>query len=76
MKSGEENIDFSGMLTLEKKDLKVLVSLVEKSILQDLSNDDFENNSETLTINNQRYKTNHISLKLSSIELRQIIINL
>ena len=72
----EGNVDISGLSDLEKQDLKVLSKQLEKSILQDLSNNDFENNSETLTIYNKKFKTNCISLKLSAQDLRQIIIDL
>lgn len=68
--------DYSSISDLTKDDIKVLTKHLEKSILQDLGNSDFEKNSETLTLDGKTYKTNQLSLSLSSKEVRQIIINL
>lgn len=69
-------IDFSGIVNLEKNDFSVLTNHLKKSIVEDLKNDDFDKNSETLTLDNKRFNTNRISLGLSGKEIRQIIINL
>lgn len=68
--------DYSSIRDLTKDDIKVLTRHLEKSILQDLEDNDFEKNSETLTLDGKTYKTNQLSLNLSEKELRQIIINL
>ncbi len=69
-------IDFSGIVNLEKNDFKVLTNHLKKSIVQNLKNDDFDKNSETLTLDNKRFNTSRLSLSLSGKELRQILINL
>lgn len=68
--------NYSSINELTKNDIKVLVEILEKSILQNLKNSDFEKNSEALTFDGKTYKTNQISLNLSEKELRQIIVNL
>lgn len=65
--------DYSNIDLLEE--VKIITNHLKKSILKDLNNDDFEKNSETLMFDSKAYKTNKISLNLSGVELRQIIIN-
>jgi len=72
----EDTNNYSSISDLTKDDIKVLAKHLEKSILQDLENSDFQKNSETLTLDGKTYKTNRLSLNLSSKEVRQIIINL
>jgi len=61
---------------ITKKDVEVLTNHLEKSILQDLKDDDFNKNSETLIFDGKTYNTNKISLNLSTKEIRQIVVNL
>lgn len=68
--------DYSSISDLTKDDIKVLTKHLEKSILQNLEDNDFEKNSETLTLDGKTYKTNQLSLNLSQKEIRQIVINL
>lgn len=68
--------DYTSISDLTKDDMKVLTKHLEKSILQDLQDSDFEKNSETLTLDGKTYKTNQLSLNLSSKQVRQIVINL
>lgn len=76
MPGGVNTENYSSISDLTKDDIKVLTKHFEKSVLQDLNNDDFEKNSEALTLDGKTYKTNQLSLNLSQKELRQIIINL